>query len=184
VIVMKMRQLEKRFVNSDRHSRRVAEQAEQRLRRTDPEPGQRLLEIGCGNGAAAIRAATTLSLDTVGVDVDPDQIHAANTDPARPADVTFLVADATALPFQDGEFDLVYSSKTTHHIPNWPQAISEMARVLKPGGQVVYSDFVAPFGHRLPTRRGVDAEAAANRLEQAHHSSSLIHYTARFRKSA
>jgi ubiquinone/menaquinone biosynthesis C-methylase UbiE len=180
---MKMNQLEKRFVNGARHSRRVASRAEQRLRRTNLKPGQRLLDLGCGNGAAAIRAATTLSLEAVGVDVDADQIAAAKVDPARPAGATFLVADATALPFHDGEFDLVYTNKTTHHIRDWQRAISEMARVLKPGGKLVYSDFVAPFGRRLATRRRVDAEAAANQLERERHDSSPIHYTAQYRKT-
>jgi ubiquinone/menaquinone biosynthesis C-methylase UbiE len=179
-----MDRAEKRFVNSSRHSRRVAAQAEQRLHVIDPEPDQRLLDVGCGNGAAAIHAATTLGLDAVGVEVDPDEIQAANATPARPDRVTFLAADATALPFPAGEFDLVYTNKTTHHIPNWPQALGEMARVLKPGGHLVYSDFVAPFGHRLPTRRGIDAAAAANQLQRMSHSSSPIHYTAQFRKSA
>ena len=179
---MKMRPIEKRFVNSARHSSRVATQTVERLRLADPQPGQRLLDVGCGNGAAAILAATTLGLDAVGVDIDPDQIEAANTDPARPAGVTFLVADATALPFRDGEFDLVYSNKTTHHIPDWPQALAEMARVLKPGGRLLYSDFVAPFGHRFPTRSGVDAEAAANQLQRLRHSSSPANYTAQFTK--
>jgi ubiquinone/menaquinone biosynthesis C-methylase UbiE len=179
---MKMGGLEKRFVNGSRHSSRVAAQAARRLCLIDPQPGQRLLDVGCGNGAAAIHAATTLGLNAVGVDVDPDQIEAANSTPARPTDVTFRVADATALPFGDGEFDLVYTSKTTHHIPKWPQAVGEMARVLKPGGHLVYSDFVAPFGHRLPTRCGIDAAAAASRLQRTRHTGSPVHYTAHFRK--
>ena len=39
----------------------------------------------------------------------------------------------TKLPFPDGEFDLVYTSKTTHHVRDWKQALTEMVRVLKPG---------------------------------------------------
>jgi len=85
------------------------------------------------------------------------------------------------LPLPDGEFDLVYTNKTTHHIPDWPQALAQMARVLKPGGHLVYSDFVAPAGRRLPTRHGIDSAAAAHGLTRERHSGSPLHYTAVFR---
>jgi len=178
---MKMGQFEKRFVNSARHSGHVAERAERRLRSTDPEPGQRLLDVGCGNGAVAIRAARAFGLISVGVDLDPEQIEAARLAADGLQGVSFLVADATALPFPDGEFDLVYSNKTTHHIADWPGALAEMARVLKPGGKLVYADFVAPFGHRLPTRPGIDSTAAAHGLERQHAARTLVHYSASYR---
>lgn len=177
---MRMGRFEKRFVNGARHSDRVAGQVERRLRTVDPRPGQRLLDVGCGNGAAVIRAARALGLDAVGVDVDPGQIAAAEDAAAGLAGVRFLVADAASLPFADGEFDLVHTSKTTHHIRDWPQALAEMARVLGPGGHLLYSDFAVPLGRRLPTRRGVDAATAARGLERRRHGGSPFHYTAVF----
>jgi ubiquinone/menaquinone biosynthesis C-methylase UbiE len=174
---MKMQAWEKRFVNGQRHSHRVASQAERRLHPIHPRPGQRLLDVGCGNGAAAIHLARAYELKTTGIDIDPDQIRAAAEAANGLTDIRFIVGDATALPFPDGEFDLVYSNKTTHHIPDWQQAISEMARVLKPGGHVVYSDFVAPLGRRLPTRAGVNTAAAEHGLQRYDGSGSPFHYT-------
>jgi ubiquinone/menaquinone biosynthesis C-methylase UbiE len=179
---MKMGHVEKLFVNSDRHSSRVAAQAEERIRPARPKPGQRLLDVGCGNGKAAISLTHAFSLEVTGVDVDPDQIKAANQVAADLPDAHFLVADATQLPLPDDEFDIVYTNKTTHHIPNWPQAIAEMARVLKPGGYLVYSDFATPLGDRLPTRQGIEEATAAAGLELTRHTHSPFHYAGYFKK--
>jgi ubiquinone/menaquinone biosynthesis C-methylase UbiE len=172
---MRMGRFEKRFVNGVRHSGRVAERAERRLGTLDPRAGQRLLDVGCGNGAVCVGLADAFGLDVIGVDIDPEQIDSARLAAGAQAGVGFLVCDATSLPFPSGHFDFVYSNKTTHHIRNWPEAVAEMARVLKPGGRLIYSDFVAPVGHRLPTRRGVEA---ASGLERDQHGGSPFHYTA------
>lgn len=181
---MKMRRIEKQFVNSARHSARVAERAERLVRIANPEAGQRLLDVGCGNGAAAIHLATTFGLEVTGVDIDPEQIDAAVEASTDLAAAHFLVADATHLPFAAGEFDLVHTSKATHHIREWQQALTEMARVLKPDGQLLYSDFVAPFGKRLPTRRGLDRFAIAQRLQLVRRSSAPLRYTAIYRNGS
>jgi ubiquinone/menaquinone biosynthesis C-methylase UbiE len=180
---MKMGRFEKWFVNSDVHSNRVAEQAHQLVRTANPRPGQRLLDVGCGNGAAAIGLANTLGLVVTGIDVDTEQIDAAAAAGDGLAAVRFVAADATGLPFTDGEFDLVYSNKTTHHIREWQQALTEMARVLKTEGHLIYSDFVAPLGHRLPTRRALNRFAAQHGLESLRRSGSPVHYTGVFRKT-
>jgi SAM-dependent methyltransferase len=86
------------------------------------------------------------------------------------------------VPFADGEFDLVYTNKTTHHVRDWRRSVAEMGRVLTPGGQLVYSDFVAPAGRRLPTRRGINSTAEAQGLERTRRGRSPLHYTAYFRK--
>jgi ubiquinone/menaquinone biosynthesis C-methylase UbiE len=174
---MKMRAFEKRFVNSQRHSSHIANQAEERLRPIEPQPGQRLLDVGCGNGAAAIHLARIFGLDTTGIDIDPDQIRSTAEAANGLTNTRFIVGDATTLPFPDEEFDLVYTNKTTHHIPDWQQAISELALVLKPGGRLVYSDFIAPLGHRLPTRAGIKTATTESGLERLDRSGSPFHYT-------
>jgi ubiquinone/menaquinone biosynthesis C-methylase UbiE len=129
-----------------------------------------------------IHLAHTLGLDVTGVDIDPDQIQTAAQAAEGLAGARFLVSDATKLPFPDDRFDIVYTNKTTHHVADWPHAIAEIARVLKPGGYLICSDFTAPFGHRLPSRRGVDSITQSHRLERTRHSRSPFHYTAYFRK--
>src|SRR6185503_658294 len=119
-----MTRLEKRFVNSDRKGRAVARRLNALLEQVSPPPGSRYLDVGAGNGAATTQVATAWRLDATGVDLDPEQIALARAraDDGRP--VSFVEADARRLPFADGEFDLVTSSKATHHIPEWEDALA------------------------------------------------------------
>ena len=148
-----MSRVEKVFVNGGRHARRVANRAEQLVASVEPARGSRLLEVGCGEGAAARRLAVRLGLEVTGVDVDPEQIKLARSRSDGVDSVGFEVADARRLPFPDAAFDLVLCQRVTHHIPDWPRAIEEMLRVLRPAGTLVYVDFVLPSGLAAVTRR-------------------------------
>src|SRR5262245_2397262 len=128
---MRMTRIEKRFVNDIGHSRRVADEAVRRLRHVPVQPGWSYLDIGCGNGAAAMRVADTFGMRVVGIDVDPQQIALARSATGDRTDVLFMTADATCLPFDDRRFDIVATNKATHHVPQWSSAIAEMRRVLK-----------------------------------------------------
>ncbi|HVM56626.1 MAG TPA: class I SAM-dependent methyltransferase [Gaiellaceae bacterium] len=178
---MKMNGFEKRFVNGARHGEQVAARAERLVGEADPQPGERLLDVGCGTGAATLRLADSFGLDVVGVDVDPEQIEAARAAARGLPSARFIEGDAARLPFADGEFDLVFSSKTTHHVHDWQRALEEMIRVLKPGGRLCYSDFVAPAGRRLPTRGALDRIAEAGRLETVRAAGSPLTCTRVYR---
>jgi len=140
---MKMSALEKHFVNSPSHTSIVAEHAYQLLSRIDCKSGWRYLDVGCGVGTAARRIAATSDLYVTGIDIDPKQVEAAKGGATYP-NLQYKVMDATKLEFADGEFDVVASRMATHHIPNWERALCEMMRVLRPGGYLLYSDFVFP----------------------------------------
>lgn len=140
---MKMTSVEKHFVNGDARRRAVANEMMELLEQAEVAAGWRLLDVGCGVGSAAHAIAERWNLDVVGVDVDPAQIAAAQVD-ATHTNLQFQVMDATALTFEDATFDIVTSSMATHHIAHWELAVSEMIRVLKPGGYLVYSDLVFP----------------------------------------
>ena len=140
---MKMTALEKYFVNRPSHTRTVADHALQLLRRIDYRSGWRYLDVGCGVGTAARGIAAGGDLSVTGIDIDPKQIETARSGAAKP-NLQYRVMDATKLEFGDGQFDVVASHMATHHIPNWERALSEMARVLRIGGYLVYRDFVFP----------------------------------------
>lgn len=140
---MKMTSVEKRFVNGDARRVAVASEMMELLEQAEITRGSRLLDVGCGVGSAAHAIAERWNLDVIGVDVDPAQITSAQAY-ASHTNLQFQVMDATALAFEDATFDIVTSSMATHHIPQWECAVSEMIRVLKPGGYLVYTDFVFP----------------------------------------
>jgi len=141
---MKMTRFEKTFVNSRSHSDRVAAAIALRIARIEPRRGERCLDVGCGNGAAAVHLADRFGLDVTGVDIDPDQIRLAEARRGDRNDVRFRIADATALPFAYGTFDVAVSNKTLHHVADWPRALREIARVARPGGLVVFADLMVP----------------------------------------
>ncbi len=140
---MKMTAFEKLFVNRPGHARTVGRHALELLRRIEVKSGWLYLDVGCGVGAAALQIAVANDLSVTGIDLDPAQIEAAKRGTTG-SNLEFRAMDATKLEFADAAFDVVASSMATHHIPNWEQAFNEMARVLRPGGYLVYSDFVFP----------------------------------------
>jgi SAM-dependent methyltransferase len=122
-----------------------------------PPRGARWLDIGCGTGVF-----TELVLDTcapsavVAVDPSAAQIDIALGKPiAQRAE--FRVADAQALAFPDGTFDVVASSLVINFIPDRPKAIAEMRRVGQPGGVVAgyVWDFAGERGPGSPIRAGL-----------------------------
>lgn len=103
------------------------------------QPGERVLDVGCGTGLIARRAATAVgeSGTVAGVDVAPDMIELARTIPVDGAPTEWHVGDAAALPFPDDSFDVVLCQMTLMFVPDRQVAVDEIHRVLTPGGRVV-----------------------------------------------
>ena len=188
---MRMTPIEKRFVNDTGHSRNVAEAAVQRLRRVPVQRNWLCLDVGCGNGTAALLVAETFGVRVVGIDVDPQQIALARAAAGDRADVEFMTADATCLPFEDGRFDVVATNKTTHHVPRWSSALAEMRRVLRPNGYLVYADLTAPFwlapilkplAARAGVFTGTDLDRSFASLRSLHRHVGWLHYEAILQK--
>jgi ubiquinone/menaquinone biosynthesis C-methylase UbiE len=102
----------------------------------------RMLDVGCGTGAAS-RAAAATAGTVVGIDLSPKMIQQAVGLADGIENVRFEVADAEQLPFGDHEFTSVLCSNAFHHYPDPLRATREMARVLAPGGRLVIGDACA-----------------------------------------
>ena len=188
---MRMTAIEKRFVNDIAHSRGVAEAAVRRLRHVPVQRSWSYLDVGCGNGAATRHVADTFGIRAVGVDVDPQQVALARTAAGDRTDVQLLTADATCLPFEDGRFDIVATSKMTHHVTRWSSALAELRRVLKPQGYFVYADLKAPAWLVWVLRplaadagifTGADLDRFFTSLQPVHRQAGWLHYEAIFQK--
>ncbi len=105
----------------------------------DAQPGERVLEVGCGNGAMAraVARGTPEIGEVVAVDASAAMIAAARRF-AEECDlpVRFHVADARRLPFSDAAFDRCYATETFLILPDPRQALLELGRVTRPGGRV------------------------------------------------
>jgi SAM-dependent methyltransferase len=99
-----------------------------------PRHGERILDLGCGDGALTEKIAAA-GASVVGADPAPDFVAAAV---ARGLDARLL--DAQALPF-DAEFDAVFTNAVLHWIPDLDAALRGIRRALRPGGR-----FVGEFG--------------------------------------
>src|SRR5262245_38495304 len=100
-----------------------------------PFTGQeRALDVGCGTGALAYVFAEHVR-EVIGVDEREDFLEAARG--SAPPGCSFAVADATALPFPYGDFDLVGCARVLHHVRRPELVVSELARVTRPGGRIL-----------------------------------------------
>ena len=104
-------------------------------------PGRRALDYCCGNGQITIRLAQ-LGAEAHGIDISAEEIGTA-TKNAATAGVSsrahFSVMDAEAMSFPDGYFDVIVCSGVLHHL-DVDNAFPELARVLKPGGEIICAE--------------------------------------------
>jgi SAM-dependent methyltransferase len=101
--------------------------------------GMRVLDAGCGTGVVAITAAQ-LGAQVKGADLTPQLLERARENAQVAAvNVEFTEADVEALPYQNGEFDVVLSQFAHMFAPEPEVAVREMLRVLRPGGTLAFS---------------------------------------------
>src|SRR5207248_9546268 len=98
--------------------------------------GGRILDVGCGTGSRTFALSEASNLARIAA-IDGSQIYlraarAKNKDPR----ISFELAEACALPFEDACFDRAMSLLVLHFIPETERAVGEMCRVVRPGGIV------------------------------------------------
>jgi SAM-dependent methyltransferase len=113
-------------------------------------PGARLLDVGCGSGGPALHLARRTGCQVVGVDLYEEAI-AEGVRLAREMGLegkaSFQRADATeTLPFEDSSFDAILCIDTINHLPDRPRVFADWARVLQPGGRLLFTDPVIITG--------------------------------------
>ena len=108
-----------------------------------PDP-RRVLDVGCGTGALLRKVADRFPrADLTGVDPAPGMVEAARKSWCGDRPARFVRAAAEALPFENGEFDLVMSTVSFHHWQDQRAGLREIGRVLAPEGSVVLADMFA-----------------------------------------
>jgi cyclopropane fatty-acyl-phospholipid synthase-like methyltransferase len=120
-----------------------------------------VLELGCGSGGYAIYVAERTACRITGIDLNAQAIRNANR-LARVRDmipqVRFLRHDLTKkLPYDPDTFDAIFANDVLCHIPNRPILLSDIFRILKPGGRMLYSDALVIAG--LITQREIEVRS-------------------------
>lgn len=103
----------------------------------------RVLEVGCGRGVG-----TEIIFERFGArevhafDIDPDMVEQARRRLSRypPHRLKLYVGDAAAIEEADESFDAVFDFGIIHHVPEWERAVSEVTRVIKPGGRFFFEE--------------------------------------------
>lgn len=123
------------FLEATRQSMLPKEFALITANRMGIKKGMNVLEVGCGAGAFSRYIANVVrDVEFTCVDLDENFIKAANTfDYPKPNQMNFIIGDAASLPFDDGQFDAVYSHTFLSCVEDARGAVKEMIRVSKPG---------------------------------------------------
>jgi demethylmenaquinone methyltransferase/2-methoxy-6-polyprenyl-1,4-benzoquinol methylase len=112
-------------------------------------PAARVLDLCCGTGDQALtfRKEAAVGAEIIGSDFVPEMlVRARAKSTAAGARVSFVEADALALPFADNHFDLVSCSFGFRNLANYERGLTEIFRVLKPGGVAAILEFAEPPG--------------------------------------
>ncbi|MBS0300128.1 MAG: methyltransferase domain-containing protein [Proteobacteria bacterium] len=112
------------------------------------QPGQTVLDAGCGTGTLTLLIKQTVPDATVhGLDMDFQALRIAREKAGKTGETLFLqLGSAACLPYPDESFDRVFASLMLHHLTRQDkqQMLQEVFRVLKPGGELHVADFGAP----------------------------------------
>jgi ubiquinone/menaquinone biosynthesis C-methylase UbiE len=125
----------------------------------DVEEGSTVLDVPCGGGVAFRALPPARDVRYIAIDIDDGMLVRARERARRGghSQVQFVAGDMLALPFADGEADLVLSYSGLHMVSDPEQAVRELARCLKPGGRLVGTTFLAGGSWRSRALLAVNA---------------------------
>jgi 2-polyprenyl-3-methyl-5-hydroxy-6-metoxy-1,4-benzoquinol methylase len=128
----------------------TADEQDNFLRWLDLAPGKRLLDVACGAGGPLLRMIAATGCSAIGIDVHDQAVATAislTTQRGLTALAEFRAVDATSpLPFPDGMFDAITCIDAINHFPDRRHVIAEWARLLKPGGRLLFTDPITVTG--------------------------------------
>ncbi len=104
----------------------------------DIQPGDRVLDFGCGSGYMTVEMAK-LAAKAIGIDVNP-YVGSIRVPPSLAGRLEFIQTSGTRLPFADASFDCILASEVLPMIPEPGPFLAEMKRVLRPGGRLVVAN--------------------------------------------
>ncbi len=134
------------YVTSSVHAK--ATELDLMIEMANPQPHHHVLDIATGGGHTALAFAQHAG-SVVATDLTQKMLDAARAFITPQADnVTFKLADAEDLPFEDATFDIVTCRVAPHHFADLYQFVLESVRVLKPGGLLIVQDHNAPDDER------------------------------------
>ena len=113
---------------------------QERLAAHGIEPGARILDVACGGGLVSFPLADA-GFDVLGVDLAEGAIEAARQRASASSTVAFEVGDAYALEAEDASFDAVLLLDMLEHVERPADVLVEAARVVRPGGLVIFNTF-------------------------------------------
>ena len=129
------------------------------VRRAALQPGERVLDVACGTGIVTRLAADQVGAQgaVVGLDLNTAMLAVARALPSSAgAPITWTEASVVAMPFPDASFTAVLCQLGLQFVPDRPQALREMRRILVPGGRLLLSVF-GPLAHNPAPQALVEA---------------------------
>lgn len=139
--------------------------------------GQRILDIGCGTGTfAVLLKRLSPNVEVIGLDPDPKALRRAKTKATRAGVlVQFDQGFSDELPYESNSFDRVFSSLMFHHLEEQTRerTLTEVVRVLRPGGSLHLLDFVSA-DRGLPNSRSHGSHGLHDHVMQLFHSKDRV----------